>query len=144
MITSLFDLSEGKIGRDRRTKLGQSSSTWGSLETGSSKPEPSRRRFLKKTAAVALVGSGMAAGTELATPRPLLAQSTLSPEAALKELMDGDRRFTSVRLTSDAHDLEILRQHTAEKQEPFAAVLSCADSRVPSSWSSIKASAMSL
>ena len=27
--------------------------------------------------------------------------------------------------------LAILKQHTAEKQEPFAAVLSCADSRVP-------------
>jgi carbonic anhydrase len=27
--------------------------------------------------------------------------------------------------------LNILRQHTVEKQEPFASVLSCADSRVP-------------
>jgi carbonic anhydrase len=28
-------------------------------------------------------------------------------------------------------DLSILKSKTAEKQEPFAAVLSCADSRVP-------------
>jgi carbonic anhydrase len=28
-------------------------------------------------------------------------------------------------------DLKILRDHTVDKQEPFAAVLSCADSRVP-------------
>ena len=34
-------------------------------------------------------------------------------------------------MTAYDHDLAILKQHTAEKQEPFAAVLSCADSRVP-------------
>jgi hypothetical protein len=37
----------------------------------------------------------------------------------------------SGRLTSFDHDLDILKQHTIEKQEPFATVLSCADSRVP-------------
>jgi carbonic anhydrase len=45
--------------------------------------------------------------------------------------MDGNRRFTSGSMASFEHDLVILKQHTAEKQEPFAAVLSCADSRVP-------------
>jgi carbonic anhydrase len=35
------------------------------------------------------------------------------------------------RLTSIEHDLTILKEHTVEKQEPFAGVLSCADSRVP-------------
>src|SRR6202030_3600386 len=34
-------------------------------------------------------------------------------------------------LSSREHDLEILKQQTVDKQEPFAAVLSCADSRVP-------------
>ena len=38
------------------------------------------------------------------------------------------------RITSDAQDLAILKQNTDEKQEPFAAVLSCADSRVPVEW----------
>jgi Carbonic anhydrase len=38
---------------------------------------------------------------------------------------------TTERLTACEHDLAILKQHTIEKQEPFAAVLSCADSRVP-------------
>jgi carbonic anhydrase len=33
--------------------------------------------------------------------------------------------------TSIADDLTILREHTADKQEPFAGVLACADSRVP-------------
>ena len=59
------------------------------------------------------------------------AQSTLTPDAALAELMDGNKRFASGRLTAHDHDLAILKQHTDEKQEPFAAVLSCADSRVP-------------
>jgi carbonic anhydrase len=55
----------------------------------------------------------------------------MTPDEALKALLDGNERFVSVNLTSDAKDLQILRDHTVEKQEPFAAVLSCADSRVP-------------
>jgi carbonic anhydrase len=71
------------------------------------------------------------AGLEVAAPRSALAQSNLSPDAALRQLMDGNQRFMARRLTLDQEDLAILRQNTAEKQEPFAAVLSCADSRVP-------------
>jgi len=78
-----------------------------------------------------VAGLVTAAGVEFAAPRRLLAQTTLSPDAALQELMEGNKRFTSERPTSFEHDLAILKQHTIEKQEPFAAVLSCADSRVP-------------
>jgi carbonic anhydrase len=53
-----------------------------------------------------------------------------SPEAALDELIAGNLRFTSGRTSSYRRDLAILQQ-MMEKQEPFAAVLSCADSRVP-------------
>ena len=53
-----------------------------------------------------------------------------SPEAALEELIAGNRRFTSGRTSSHRRDLAMLQQ-MMEKQEPFAAVLSCADSRVP-------------
>lgn len=45
--------------------------------------------------------------------------------------MQGNKRYVAQTMTSFGDDLDILRQHTAEKQEPFAAVLSCADSRVP-------------
>jgi carbonic anhydrase len=45
--------------------------------------------------------------------------------------MEGNRRFAENRLTSFNEDLAILKSDTEEKQEPFAAVLSCADSRVP-------------
>src|SRR6185436_13313369 len=40
-------------------------------------------------------------------------------------------RYVAGQLQSLNEDLEILKAKTAEKQEPFAAVLSCADSRVP-------------
>jgi hypothetical protein len=50
-------------------------------------------------------------------------QSTLSPDAALTELMDGNKRFTTGGLTAHEHDLAIRKQDTIEKQEPFAAVL---------------------
>jgi len=90
----------------------------------------SRRRFLQMGATGAAVG-WLTKGLGLtATPRAW-AQSTLSPDTALTELMDGNKRFTSGRLTHNEQDLAILKQKTVEKQEPFAAVLSCADSRVP-------------
>jgi carbonic anhydrase len=94
----------------------------------------SRRRFLQWTTGATLAGLATAAGmefAELASPHPVLAQSKLTPDAALQELMDGNRRFTSGQLVSCQQDLAILKQNTVEKQEPFAAVLSCADSRVP-------------
>lgn len=59
------------------------------------------------------------------------AQTAMSPDEALKKLMDGNARYTARQLTSFQDDLQILKQKTVEKQEPFAAVLSCADSRVP-------------
>jgi len=96
----------------------------------SSEDSLSRRRMLQLglTGAVAgLMGSGL----ELALPSPAIAQSTLTPSAALDELMAGNHRFTSGKMTAHEQDLAILKQHTEEKQEPFAAVLSCADSRVP-------------
>ena len=45
--------------------------------------------------------------------------------------MAGNQRFAANHLTACGHDLAALREHTVEKQEPFAAVLACADSRVP-------------
>jgi carbonic anhydrase len=45
--------------------------------------------------------------------------------------MAGNKRFVAGHMTAYERDLAILKTHTVEKQEPFAAVLSCADSRVP-------------
>ena len=80
-----------------------------------------------------LLWSSIAAATGLgiAVPQRAMAQTTLSPGAALQTLLDGNKRYVEQRLTSFNEDLALLRQKTAEQQQPFAAVLSCADSRVP-------------
>ncbi len=91
----------------------------------------SRRNFLR--AGVSGVAATMAAsaGLRLLEPHSVLAQTGPTPEQALKDLMEGNRRFVDGKTTAHEHDLEILRKHQAGGQEPFAAVLSCADSRVP-------------
>ena len=91
----------------------------------------SRRRFLQSTMTGALAGLFTTGAMSSVFPTPVLAQQKLGPSAALQELMDGNRRFISNNMTHCEKDLAILRQHTVEGQEPFAAVLSCADSRVP-------------
>lgn len=88
----------------------------------------SRRGFLANT----IVGAtAVLAGAAVSIAPPALAQSTLTPEAALKALMDGNQRYMRGDLECPNKNLSILKAKTAEKQEPFAAVLSCADSRVP-------------
>jgi carbonic anhydrase len=69
--------------------------------------------------------------TKLGFPQPVFAQSTLTPDAALAQLMAGNKRFTAGKMTAHEYDLASLKKSNIEKQEPFAAVLSCADSRVP-------------
>src|ERR1700730_8094393 len=87
----------------------------------------SRRAFFRKTLTI----TATAAFSGLARGPTASAQTNLSPEGALQQLIDGNRRFAEGRMTSFAEDFDILKTKTAEKQEPFAAVLSCADSRVP-------------
>jgi carbonic anhydrase len=100
-------------------------------DSGNSSSHSGRREFLKTVVTGAAVGAAAQAGLELAMPRRLDAQTSLSPEEAMKELLAGNQRFADNKLTSFQHDLEILKDKTVAKQEPFAAVLSCADSRVP-------------
>lgn len=117
--------------KSERTAPGVESSPLGAPNPNAPVEDSSRRTFLQTTLGGTVLGLTAAAGMEFVAPRRVLAQTTLSPDAALQELLDGNKRFTAGRLASQEHDLEILRQHTIEKQEPFAAVLSCADSRVP-------------
>ena len=93
----------------------------------------SRRRLLQL--GVTGTAAGLVAGAlPLALTTPAEAQDVSTPDAALAELMNGNKRYVSNALTSPQHDLDILKKNTEEKQEPFAAVLSCADSRVPVEW----------
>jgi len=87
----------------------------------------SRRVFFREIAA----GAAAAGFAGLTLDLTASAQTTLSPDAALQQLIDGNRRFAEGHITSFEEDLSVLKAKTAEKQEPFAAVLSCADSRVP-------------
>ena len=89
----------------------------------------SRRKFLG-TALAGTAATLVGASSFLAT-EPVHAQSNLTPDQALKELMDGNQRYIAGRFTSFDEDKQILRDRTVEKQQPFAALLSCADSRVP-------------
>jgi carbonic anhydrase len=93
--------------------------------------DPSRRRFLQTALTGTMAGLFTTGAMSSVFPDQAFAQAISSPDAALKELMDGNRRFISNNMTHCEKDLAILRQHTVEGQEPFAAVLSCADSRVP-------------
>ncbi len=93
-------------------------------------PALSRRGFLHHGMATTAAGLALA-GLASATPPRASAQTALTPEAALKALMDGNQRYVDGRMTGPQQDLQIIHDKTAEKQEPFAAVLSCADSRVP-------------
>jgi carbonic anhydrase len=93
--------------------------------------DSARRQFLQTVLSGAAVGVVAQAGIALAVPGRLSAQTNLSPDAALQELLAGNQRFAANQLTSIEHDLTVLKDKTVDKQEPFAAVLSCADSRVP-------------
>ena len=90
----------------------------------------SRRSLLVSslTTAATLFGS---LGTTVALPAWASAQNAITPDQALRELMTGNRRFVDQSMTSFNADLKLLKEKTADNQAPFAALLSCADSRVP-------------
>ena len=92
----------------------------------------SRRNSLKFVAGA--IGTGILAaraGADLAAPEPAIAQNDMTPDAALKKLMDGNKRFVDRKRQNPNQDLVRLAE-VAKSQKPFAAVLGCADSRFPS------------
>ena len=100
------------------------------VEQGQNAGNVSRRAMLERSVAAALATTlGLGSWTERLSSTAV--KTDLSPDDALKRLMDGNARYAAGKLTSFQEDLQLLKQQTAEKQEPFAAVLSCADSRVP-------------
>ena len=58
-------------------------------------------------------------------PKP---ENVLSPDAALKRLLQGNERYVEGEMRR--HDFKHEREALAGGQNPFAAVLSCADSRI--------------
>jgi carbonic anhydrase len=88
--------------------------------------EPSRRRLLLVAAStVGLLLENAAEAKQLPTPKP---QNVLSPDASLERLLKGNARY--VEGVSLRHDFKHEREALAGGQNPYAAILSCADSRI--------------
>jgi len=102
---------------------------------GACAPNWSRRGVLRGGGAAVTAGLMAGLGSGIAWPGSARAQapapSQMTPDQALQAMMDGNKRYTQGQMTSLNEDLKELKEKTAEGQAPFAAVLSCADSRVP-------------
>jgi carbonic anhydrase len=107
-------------------------------EEGIGAPAPSRRGFFKGLgmagAGFALMGPGLAlqgatssafAKAKKAPPKP---QNVVSPDEALDLLKEGNARY--VKGVAKRHDFHHEREPLARGQNPFASILSCADSRI--------------
>ncbi|HYW14044.1 MAG TPA: carbonic anhydrase [Longimicrobium sp.] len=93
----------------------------------------SRRKALGllSLSTAALAGGGMAAAPlHAAAPAHVALPEIRTPLDAMAELIAGNRRFMEGR-TVGPHRTMARVQELAGAQAPFAAVLSCADSRVP-------------
>ena len=87
-----------------------------------------RRSFLKLGAAA--TAGLMAAPQAFAAPvkKPPKPENVVSPDAALERLMKGNTRY--VEGISRRHDFKHEREALSGGQNPYAAILSCADSRI--------------
>ncbi|MND88933.1 Carbonic anhydrase 2 [compost metagenome] len=104
-----------------------------SCETTHSPQATERRRFLRYVGvgagalflATALPGKQALADDLAVLPKP---QNAISPQMALQRLMDGNERY--INGTSKTHDFKAEREALVSGQNPFVAILSCADSRI--------------
>jgi carbonic anhydrase len=87
---------------------------------------PSRRNLFRLAASAGLMfASGAHAKDSKPPPKP---ENVISPDASLKRLMDGNARY--VDGVARRHDFRHEREALAGGQNPYAGVLSCADSRI--------------
>lgn len=93
----------------------------------------SRRRFIQITGAGVLGMEFLKSGRNLFDASEARAADVTSPltsDQALKELMDGNKRFIQSMKESCVLRTPDRRMEVAEGQNPFAIILACADSRV--------------
>src|SRR6202790_4309622 len=98
------------------------------LEDPAHRAQPSRRGLLRLfgAAAVGLALAGSAGAKE--DKKPPKPQNAVSPDASLELLMKGNKRY--VEGESRRHDFKREREALVEGQNPYAGILSCADSRI--------------
>jgi carbonic anhydrase len=87
-----------------------------------------RRAVLRfaATSAIGLALGGSGSAKEAKTPpKP---QNVLSPDASLERLLQGNQRY--IDGVSRRHDFKHEREALVGGQNPFASILSCADSRI--------------
>jgi len=104
-----------------------------SASTNSAVGAVDRRVFLGRVAALGALAAtaGIPRILSAAEVRHTTAETfTGGPDEALARLIDGNARFAAGTPSAPHRDLTRLRE-VASKQAPFAAVLGCADSRVP-------------
>jgi carbonic anhydrase len=91
----------------------------------------SRRNLFKLGAFT--VGTGLVTsrlGVDLFDSPAAIAKQNITSETAISELLQGNKRFASQRTNQPNRNVFRLRE-VAKGQNPFAAILGCADSRVP-------------
>ncbi len=91
-------------------------------------PLHSRRDFFKLAGAAALATTLGTRFLQAASDTPAKPQNVVSPDEALKLLHEGNDRY--VNGVMKRHDFATEREALAGGQNPFAGILSCADSRV--------------
>ena len=87
----------------------------------------SNLNLFKRSAAVlgfVALAAGMAFATSASAP-------AVSPEEALKNLMDGNQRYVENQMTGTKLCDLTTRSSLAKSQHPYAIILTCSDSRVP-------------
>ncbi len=91
----------------------------------------SRRNLLKLTAATAGIGLiTNQLGLRASAAPAQIATKSLTPDTALAKLLAGNQRFATQKVRQPNQGVFRL-QEVAKGQKPFAAILGCADSRVP-------------
>lgn len=90
-------------------------------------PTPASRRVFLRLAGLVAAGVAMPSIT-LAAKAPPKPKNVLTPDAALARLKEGNARY--VAGVAKRHDFKNEREALTRGQNPYAAILSCADSRV--------------
>ena len=92
----------------------------------------SRRRLIQFGAGAIGTGALTIGISNKSFSQKPVAKTDPTPDQALQMLMDGNKRFVS-RKTQNSTNRDITRiKQVSQTQKPFAAILGCADSRVPS------------